>query len=46
MLADHKIAENQVVEARKVMQKLRLPDILPSDRAAEVIVEATRDNQL
>lgn len=46
MLADPKMAENQIVDARQVMSRLRLPDILPSDRAAEVIIEVNESNEL
>ncbi len=38
-LNSSELAEQQVDEAREVMQKLRLPDILPSDRAAQIVVE-------
>ena len=41
LLSSRKLADKQVVEAREVMQKLKLPDILPSDRAAQIVVEAT-----
>jgi lipid-A-disaccharide synthase len=41
LLESPEIAVEQVVKAREVMQRLRLPDILPSDRAAEVIIEET-----
>lgn len=36
------MAEKQVKEVGEVVQKLRLPDILPSDRAAQVVVEMAR----
>jgi lipid-A-disaccharide synthase len=39
LLDSPEVAAEQVVNARKVMQRLRLPDILPSDRAAQVIIE-------
>ncbi len=32
-------AEKQVADAQKIMKKLRLPDILPSDRAAQIVLE-------
>ncbi len=38
-------AKRQVVEALEVMQKLRLPDVLPSDRAAQTVIEMTANNQ-
>ncbi len=38
-LNSRELAENQVVEAQKVMQQLRLPDVLPSDRAAQIVAE-------
>ena len=31
--------ERQVVEARRVLEQLRLPEILPSDRAAQIVIE-------
>ncbi len=39
LLAEPDVAARQVVEARKVMQMLRLPDVLPSDRAAQIVAE-------
>ncbi len=39
LLAEPEKAAAQVVEAREVMQKLRLPDIMPSDRAAQIVLE-------
>lgn len=40
-------ADKQVYDAREVMQKLRLPDVLPSDRAAQIVSEiaAARDTK-
>ncbi len=32
-------AAKQVADAQEVMKQLRLPDILPSDRAAEIVIE-------
>jgi lipid-A-disaccharide synthase len=32
-------AEKQVADAQKIMQRLRLPDTLPSDRAAQIVIE-------
>ena len=37
-------AEKQIVEAHEVMQKLRLPDVLPSDRAAQIVLEMAKQN--
>jgi lipid-A-disaccharide synthase len=43
LLTTPRSAERQVAEAQEVMQRLRLPDILPSDRAAQIVSEvATR----
>jgi lipid-A-disaccharide synthase len=39
LLRSPELAEKQVIEARQVMQKLRLPDVLPSDRAAQIVIE-------
>jgi lipid-A-disaccharide synthase len=48
-LTDSKIAEDMTTEACKGLQKLRLPDILPSERAAEIVIEiysAHKSNQI
>ena len=42
LLAEPEAAARQVVEAREVMQMLRLPDILPSDRAAQIVAEEAK----
>ena len=39
LLSSPQLAAGQLAEARDVMQKLRLPDILPSDRAAQIVSE-------
>ncbi len=39
LMSHPEFAERQIVEAREVMQRLRLPDILPSDRAAQIVAE-------
>lgn len=44
ILSSPELARKQVTDAREVMQKLRLPNILPSDRAAHIIVEETINN--
>ena len=44
LLSSPEIAEKQVIEACQVMQKLRLPDILPSDRAAQVVMNEIISN--
>ena len=31
--------EEQTVEARRVLEQLRLPEMLPSDRAAQIVIE-------
>jgi lipid-A-disaccharide synthase len=41
LLNSPQAAEQQVIEAREVMQRLRLPDVLPSDAAAKVVIEMT-----
>jgi lipid-A-disaccharide synthase len=38
-LTDRKIAENMIRETGEGLQKLRLPDILPSEKAAEIVLE-------
>jgi lipid-A-disaccharide synthase len=38
LLTSQEKSENQVIEAREVMQKLRLPDLMPSDAAARVVL--------
>ncbi len=38
LLNSPRIAEKQTGDARGIMQKLRLPDILPSDRAAQIVM--------
>lgn len=40
LLSSPEKAGNQVAEARRVMQRLRQPDILPSDAAARVVLDA------
>jgi lipid-A-disaccharide synthase len=42
LLSEPQLANNQVIEARQVMQRLRLPDILPSQRAAEIVLEVAK----
>lgn len=42
LLEDPKMAAQQVLEAQQIMQRLRLPDILPSDRAAQVVLNAAQ----
>ncbi len=37
-------AVRMVVEAQKLLKQLRLPDILPSDKAAEVVLEVITNN--
>ncbi|MDR2882392.1 MAG: lipid-A-disaccharide synthase [Alistipes sp.] len=39
LLESHQTANKQMIEATDVMQKLRLPDVLPSDRAAQIVAE-------
>jgi lipid-A-disaccharide synthase len=45
LLSEPQLANNQVIEARQVMQRLRLPDILPSQRAAEIVLEVAKKNR-
>jgi lipid-A-disaccharide synthase len=42
LLQSPESAERQIIEAGKVMQKLRLPDVLPSDRAAQIVLEVAK----
>ncbi len=39
LLNSPELAEKQLIDAREEMQKLRLPDVLPSDRAAQIVAE-------
>jgi len=39
LLSSLELAHKQTDEARQVMQRLRLPDILPSERAAQIVAE-------
>ncbi len=39
LLESSQVADTQVAEAADVMQRLRLPDVLPSDRAAQIVAE-------
>ncbi|MDR2285944.1 MAG: lipid-A-disaccharide synthase [Prevotellaceae bacterium] len=41
-LTDSKVAEKMIAETAKGLQKLRLPDILPSEKAAEIVIEEVR----
>jgi lipid-A-disaccharide synthase len=43
-LMDSKIAEQMLRETGEGLQKLRLPDILPSEKAAEIVIEMISDN--
>lgn len=38
-------AEKQVAEAQEILQRLRLPDILPSDRAAQIVIETIKNRE-
>jgi lipid-A-disaccharide synthase len=40
LLDSQKTAEKQTIDAAEVMQKLKLPDVMPSDRAAQIVAEA------
>jgi lipid-A-disaccharide synthase len=42
LLESGQYAEKQLVDARYVMQKLRLPDVLPSVRAAQIVAGMVR----
>lgn len=39
ILNQSELADKQIADARDIMQRLRLPDILPSDRAAQIVIE-------
>lgn len=40
LLRHPETGREQVAEAQKILQRLRLPDMLPSERAAQVVLEA------
>ncbi len=40
LLTNPAAATEQAVEAQQILQRLRLPDILPSDRAAQIVAQA------
>jgi lipid-A-disaccharide synthase len=42
LLDTPQFAEQQVVDARNIMQRFRLPHVLPSDRAAQIVSEMAR----
>ena len=42
LLEDSHYGEAQMVEARRVLEQLRLPEMLPSDRAAQIVVEEAK----
>ncbi len=42
LLGSPKRAEEQVSEAREILQRLRLPEMMPSQRAAEIVREEAR----
>jgi lipid-A-disaccharide synthase len=42
LLDSPKLVDRQLIEARQVMQRLRLPDVLPSERAAQIVAETAR----
>jgi lipid-A-disaccharide synthase len=42
LLNSTQTADRQVVESREMMQRLRLPDISPSDRAAQIVSESAQ----
>jgi lipid-A-disaccharide synthase len=42
LLDTPQLAEKQVADARHVMQKFKLPHILPSDRAAQIVAEMAK----
>jgi lipid-A-disaccharide synthase len=44
LLGAPKVAENQIAQAHEMMRKLRLPDVLPSDRAAQIVAEMAEQN--
>lgn len=46
LLDDPASAREQVEEAREIMKKLQLPGILPSDRAAEIVIEEAVRNRV
>jgi lipid-A-disaccharide synthase len=43
-IIDSKIAEKMIKETSEGLQKLRLPDILPSEKAAEIVIEMIKKN--
>jgi lipid-A-disaccharide synthase len=43
-LTNMTVAKNMIKETGEGLQKLRLPDVLPSERAAEIVVEMVRKN--
>jgi lipid-A-disaccharide synthase len=43
-LTDSKIAEQMIRETAEGLQKLRLPDVLPSEKAAEIVIEMIFQN--
>ncbi len=42
LLENEKATRKQVAESQKVMQQLRLPDMMPSQRAAQIVLEEAR----
>jgi lipid-A-disaccharide synthase len=43
-LTDSKIAGQMILETKEALQKLRLPDVLPSEKAAEIVIEMISQN--
>jgi lipid-A-disaccharide synthase len=45
-LTDSKIAEKMIADTGEGLRKLRLPDMLPSEKAAEIVFEMINQNTI